>query len=269
MGFFYPSISDAFEIGTTGVTSILIHLLVLLLSTGISLYGLWGVVKYSRDVSKNAHLLHIAFALIAFIPIGDLFEHFDYAPGMDFWHHMHLFAGIAAFYFLHKFAVTADAGQVEPKNSIIVLIAMLILGTGVYLVEESFEKTYPVLVITSYIFLITVMSYFTYFLLEIVQKAKKTEAAFSLKSFSMAMIPIIAACLFVLTFTAIVAEFALDVFPLKSHSNPFILFLVALQNPLYLMLAMTLAGFAYMGEKIRIFYLHKGLPRKQGKEPEK
>ncbi len=268
---FYPAIRELFNPGLQEVTGLLIHLVVLFASIMLSFYGLRNFARYTVTLSKNTHLLGIAFALITFIPIGDMFEHLELFPGTSFWHHMHIFTNVAAFYFIYRFVQLIDAKEREDMGkSAALLVAITVFGIVFSESEEMFKAglfgtlPYHYVIGTTYIALFIAIFWISWKFLDQISNLGKMESAFSLKSFAISMIPIISACLLATGATSLTAEFIRDIIPsIKSH--PFVLLMVASVNVFYLSLAMTLVGFGYMAEKIHGFYapIEKFVARKK------
>ncbi len=254
MAFMYPPLAELFQDISIPISPLLVHLLIITISAGLSMYGIFGLVRHSKTFSSNWHLLAIAFALMAFMPVGDMFEHLELWPGAEYWHHFHLFAGVVAFYFMHYFITRMDSPVVESdKKAAATLLVLSALAVLFVYFEETFGDTYSWVLGGIYAVLVLVSLVYLKFLWDIVHRARKAEAAFSLKTFFISMMPIISMSLFILTFTGILAEAMMDVLP-NSESNHLLVFLIALQNPLYLILAMTLAAYAYVGARIHAFY---------------
>lgn len=254
MAFLYPQLSEIFSSVGTPLSPLLSHMLMLFMGYCLSLYGLYGVIKYSKTFSKNWHLLAAAFALMAFMPLGDIMEHLEFWPGMEYWHHFHLFAGVVAFYFLHSFIKNVDAAKPESalKTAVTLLVLSAVAVAFVYF-EETYGDDNAWVLNIIYAVCIVVAAIYVKFLWDIWHNARNAESAFSLKTFFTSMLPIISISLFVLTFTGILAEAMNDTVP-DVETNQIFLFLVALQNPLFMILAMTLTCFAYMGAKVQAFY---------------
>lgn len=251
---FYPSILDLFNPSAQSVTGLLMHMLTLLVCIGLSFYGLMGVVKYTSRISKNWHLIGIAFALMTFIPIGDMFEHLVIYPGTEFWHHMHIFASVAAFYFIYRFVMLMDADNAEStRKSFLILAAIAVIAVGFAWAEMAFEDTIRIIYLLVYGLLTASTLVLAFALYRILGKLGKLETAFSLKSFIISMIPIISTSLFLVTVGSILAEFIKDSLPTLVDASA-VLVLIAAVNIFYIILAMALTGFAYMSGKINSFY---------------
>ncbi len=165
MGFYYPPLSDIFTSATSDVYGTFIHLIILITCTLLSFYGIWWLAKYFRQESKNWHVLMLVFSLATFIPIADMFEHFGYFPGEDFWHHVHIFLGIPAIYFIYRYVRLAHSKTVEnPQASIRLLAAFLALVIGFFAVESFAESSTPSLVAGMYL-LVILGTVFLYYLL--------------------------------------------------------------------------------------------------------
>lgn len=224
-------------------------------SITLAIYGVLGIVRYGRHISKNTHLLTITFSLLALVPISDMLEHADYLPGEEFWKHVHMFVGIAAFYFMHRFVASIDAKEREDyKKSVIELVAAILFAIAFFTIEEIIEDNNPAMMAlflgaVSIIFLIFVVR----LLSEIMAKSKKLESSFSLKSFAISMVPAISFMAFILMSTAIFAEFIEDVFK-DGFGEQAAETLEAIHELFHILVTMSLAGFAYMAERIYNFY---------------
>ncbi len=167
---------------------------------------------------------------------------------------MHIFSSVVAFYFLYKFVMVIDAPEPEPfKNYGYPLALVLAVSVVFSATEEYFEDNFPLLYMLFYVFLAAATIWAVYVLMKILTKVKIEGTAFSLKSFAIAMVPIVSICLFLLTLGSVIAELAVDVFK-GVASVPLIFVLIAALNVFYVMTAMTLTGFAYMGGRIYSFY---------------
>ncbi len=60
--------------------------------------------------------------------------------------------------------------------------------------------------------------------------------------------------LFLMAVTSMLAELIIDSVGDGPAQSQFTLFLIAFQNPLYIMISITLAGFAHLSHKISGFY---------------
>lgn len=251
---FYCSVQEAASGADPYCANLLfIHIITLIVGVLLSFYGLWGLVKYTTKIFKNWHLLGIAFAIIVFIPTASLFEHFDYFPSPDFWHRIVMFASVAAFYFVYRFVLTIESKEQENfRKSALELLAITAISVIFSVQQNLFEDSDPIKVIIVYSSLFGMVVFFTYLLFEILRKVRKMEASFSLKSFVITMSQPISFALFILTATSVLIEFIIGIS--KSTSHPFTVFLIIIQNPFYIMLAMTLACFTYIGTKVHNFY---------------
>ncbi len=237
---------------------LLAHLLVLAASIMLGAYGLYKSLKYSRENPRNTKLLLVAFALIAFIPLGDFFEHLNLFPGGDFWHHAHLFAAVFAFYFFYLFATSIGSETVPDLGKAGVLPAILaFILMAVFYNEPWFEDNYPLVLTVIYLAAISAIVAYMVLLLRIARTIGSIEKTFfSLKSFSfsLAMIPLISVSLFAVASTSILAEAMMDLVQENAATSMVALVLVAAQNPLYIMLMMTVTGYGYISEKMYNFY---------------
>ncbi|VVB98648.1 Uncharacterised protein [uncultured archaeon] len=268
MADFYPPNGELFAAGSIDVTPLLIHVLVLALSFVLSAYGIYGVIKYGRSASKNRHLLLTVFVLVALMPLFDLFQHFNVAPDDDFWHHAHLLMGVTAFYFIYRFAMSIDSkGPSEnPRTSLVIIFGVLLLTYLFAGLETASMDSVPYVFAGAYTLILIFVIHFASLLREIMGKMGKLETAFSLKSFAVSVIPLISFMLFLLVFISVLTEYILDIFP-QYAGSPVLLALIAIQNPLYIMLAMTLVGYAYIASRITAFYapLAKFVEKKKSK----
>lgn len=225
----------------------------LILAFLLSLYGLLKIFKYTSDVSKNIHLLHISCALIAATYGLDIIEHASYynAP---FWHHMHLFASVAAFYFLYRFASTFSiTTPLDPKNALAQLGMIAVVAIPLSILEEPFLKqNYPFVLTVIYFLMIGVVILFFYLLTDIVKKTKKAEGQFSLKSLSLGVTPVIATTLLFSLTLGVVAEYVDNTG--NASLNALVFPLLSFNNLLIIVVAMSVVWFGYMAEKVANFY---------------
>lgn len=251
----YPEITQSFNASLQGPTGILIHVIILIAASAFSFYGLRAVVKYVPRISKNAHLLMITFALMTAIPTWDLFEHLAIYPGDEFWHHMHIFASIAAFYFLYRFVMRIDDEEKEDsEKSIVTLLVIAIAAVAFTTLHGAFtsQNGSHALFFMVYGAFALITAVFTYNLFQMIGKMKKMESGFSLRAFLMSMIPLIALALFLVTATALIVEFIADTTDMINQ--PVVLMLIASANVSYLLLGISLFGFGYMSQQIQRFY---------------
>lgn len=253
---FYSTVAEFFIPGSQLIPGLLIHMIVLLAAIALSFYGIYTTAKYTVRLSKNVHLLRLAFALMAFIPVGDIFEHLVIYPGTEFWHHMHIFASMAAFYFFYRFVMLIDAPEAEDMEKSYVTLAVIIIASVAFttLHDAFIEKNgSPVLFLAVYGALACISAVFAYNLFQMLNKMKKVETTFSIRAFLASMIPIISTSLFLVTGASLFAEFILDTKP-ELSSQPWMISLIAGVNVFYLLLAVSLAYFGYMAKQINAFY---------------
>ncbi len=251
-------ISELANLQSPASVVLLGHLLVLAASIMLGAYGLYKSVKYSRENPRSAKLLLVAFALIAFIPLGDFFEHLNLFPNGDFWHHAHLFAGVFAFYFFYLFAASIGSETVPELGKAGVLPAILaFILMAVFYNEPWIEDNYPIILTIMYLAAISAIVAYVVLLLRIARTVGQIEKTFfSLKSFSfsIAMIPIISVSLFAVASTSILAEVIRDLVQENAAAGMVALVLIAAQHPLYIMLMMTVTGYGYISQKMYNFY---------------
>ncbi len=256
MGFNFAPLSALSDLGSPASVFLLAHIIVLAASFILSLYGLYGLLKYARGISKNNALI-AAFALGSFIPLGDILEHFELFPSADFWHHMHIFGGVFALYFMHRFALTMDSGETDfRRDALFPAIAGIIVVAAFYN-EDALGRAFPLIIWGIYAAAVIFLLGSIYFLFDISRRARKAESAFSLKTFAISMVPLISLALFVIAITSMGAEILLDIANVRAVPaavQTLTVFLIAAQNLLYPLLAMTLLGFGYMSGKIYNLY---------------
>ncbi len=226
---------------------------ILILSLLLSVYAFFRFTGFSIASFRNWHLLATSIILCVFIAFGELMSSFNSLQSGVFWHRLSVFGGVAAFYFMYRFIVlfTLDR-QEEYVKSFMQLLLVTALSVLFAVQKNIFDNPDPVLLIVVYTALFALMMSLSYLLFEILHKLKKLEGKFSTKSFVMVMLPPIATMLFIITSIAVFSEFITNMAKVQDH--PFIVFLSAVRIMFYLLLGISLAGFAYIGERIHNFY---------------
>ncbi len=247
-------LSEGFIGGSPSAPGLLVHMIALFIGVVLCAYALLKIMRCASGISRNANLLVLACVLITSIFLFDIFEHFDFAPGADFWHHIHIFSSVAAFYFLYRFAVTVDSlVQIDWKRvyAELLLISLIALPFSYY--EVWLEGNYPFVLIAVYSLLVITTLVSLYLLLEIVRHTKDIGNSFSLKHFSISMIPLVSISLLFLVASVVFVEYVQDLVSEQFYTAPVMLALIASQF-FSLMTATSLLAFAYGAEKIYNFY---------------
>lgn len=237
-----------------GGGSLIIHIVALVISIALSLYGVYAIARHAGSISKNGRLLLIASLVIASMPITDLVTRWDVVPGENFWHAISILSGVFGLYFTHRFAMVMDAREAENERvATLELIVAALAAIAFYPVTEFFKNSYPALFVLVYALLGIALIWLIALVFRIIGKVRSEGAAFSLRSFSLSMIPLISLSILCLSLVQIPAEIMVVVLKM-SPLHPLMIVLLGAQISLYVVTAMLMAAFGYLATKISVFY---------------
>ncbi|VVB98442.1 Uncharacterised protein [uncultured archaeon] len=252
---FYPPVDAMFMPGA-GVTSILIQVLVLVTSLVFSLFGMFGVMKYGPSASERWGLLAVVFFLVNMIFLGQLFFHFDFPPEAQFWEHMTIFGGVLAIYLLYQFVslfhIRDEKRMFDSHTAPTVIGAIVLVALFFSLGEDAIKGLSPLFFASLYSITLFLLVWSGYLLIKIVQKARKIGNAFSLKYYTVSMVPFLAFSLFGVVASSILAEFLYEIF--GAALPAYVLgVLIALKIVFYVILSMRLVAFTYLSAPLSQF----------------
>ncbi|VVB98137.1 Uncharacterised protein [uncultured archaeon] len=237
-----------------GGGSLIIHIVALVISAVLSVYGVYALARHASSISKNGRLLLIASIAIALIPVTDLLTRWGIAPGENFWHAIHIITGVAGLYFTYRFAMVMDSKETENDRVVTLEVIVAILAAiAFYPLTEFFKTSYPTLFVLAYALLGIVLLWLIVLVFRILGKVKSEGSTFSLRYFSLSMIPLISLSILALALVQIPAEILVAVLKVSSL-DPLMIVLLGAQISLYLVIAMLMAAFGYLATRISSFY---------------
>ncbi|VVB98441.1 Uncharacterised protein [uncultured archaeon] len=263
----YPNPVDLVTPDSWLASGVFLHAFILVSTFVLSIYAVRSLIKNGEKISKNWRVLAIAFGLISVMPVIDLFTHASVLQTETFWRHLELFIALVTFNYIHRFIVTVNNAEPDGmKTHVSVLIGVFLFSVIFSELERLIQGVNPELMAVVYAILFVAVVWTLYTLLRIVSKATRAEGAFSMRAFTISIIPMLSVALFLFSAAMLVSEAVDDLAPQLSV-QPILLVVSASLNVFYLGLATVLIGFAYTGSEVMKFSTPETIFGKRPKAP--